>query len=310
MVLVLGAIVLGAVVVCYGTLSRNQPRVASFITVPLGTDRMLNFYAQSSATRQSCVAPHYGAVAQAEKLRDQFDVDVLSATAVFCLPRDSYNTWRPATIAYNPAVHGELDTPQKFRTHIIAAASVPAGLYRDYRNPLNNSTTIPSTNASIFILGYSKVENQLRVNAIYDVDVVRFTGGTEPAGFHASVKRYSDDSRGTGYPLVFSGGYDVFFPPSLPNATAASQWTTDGFTPIFVTFERFTRRAIRETPDTINRFKAAAERPFYFIWWPDPAARHLGAQPNTLSATDPRQAYNQMAGRTAFMFTVPMFPAM
>lgn len=310
MVLVMGAIVMGSLVVCYGTLSRNQPRVASFVAVPLGSDRMINFYALSSSTRQTCVAPHYGAVAQAEKLREQFNSDVASATAVFCLPRDSFNTWRPATITYNPTLHGELDTPQKFRTHIIAAGAAPATLFRDYRNPLNDSASTPSANSSIFVLGYSKVENQLRVNAIYDVDVIRFTGSSEPAGFHASVKRYSDDSRGTTYPLAFSGGYDVFYPPSVMNATAASQWAADGFTPLFITFERFTRLAIRESPDTINRFKAAAERPFYFIWWPDPAARHLGAQPNTLSATDPRQAYNQMAGRTAYMFTVPMFPAL
>jgi hypothetical protein len=84
---------------------------------------------------------------------------------------------------------------------------------------------------------------------------------------------------------------------------------TDDFTPLFITFERAIRRAIREA-DPINRFKMAAERPFYFVWWPDPGARHLGPQPNTLSVTDPRQAYNHMAGRTAFMFTVPMFPAL
>uniref|UniRef100_UPI00329A0C51 hypothetical protein n=1 Tax=Salmonella enterica TaxID=28901 RepID=UPI00329A0C51 len=67
--------------------------------------------------------------------------------------------------------------------------------------------------------------------------------------------------------------------------------------------------ALRESA-TIDRFKRAAERPFYFIWWPDPSARHLGAIANTFSSTDPRQAYNHMAGRTAFMFVVPMFPAL
>ena len=102
----------------------------------------------------------------------------------------------------------------------------------------------------------------------------------------------------------------MFFTPSVPNATSATQWSKDGFTPLFVTFERSTRRAFLETPDSLNRFKAAAERPFYFVWWPDPAARHLGAQPNTLAPSDPRQAYNHMGGRTAFMFTVPMFPAL
>jgi hypothetical protein len=309
-VLALGAIVLGGLVVSYGTLTRNLPRVTSFVSVPLGSDRMVNFYGASSASRETCVAPHYGSLAQAERLREAFNNDVLGATAVFCLPRESHNTWRPETIPYDPDAHEELDTPQKFRAHIIANAGAPAALFRDYRNPLNTTATAPSPNASIFILGYSKVAGKLKVNALYDIDVVRFTSTNQPAGFHASVKRYSDDPRNGDYPLTFAAGYDVFYPPSIPNPTSASQWATDGFTPLFVTFERFTRQAIRETPDTINRFKAAAERPFYFIWWPDPAARHLGAQPNTLPPGDPRQAYNHMAGRTSFMFTVPMFPAL
>ncbi|HYF37355.1 MAG TPA: hypothetical protein VD994_18790 [Prosthecobacter sp.] len=309
-VLALGAMVLGGVVVGYGTLTRDQPRVSSFVSVPLGASVVQTFYGQSSSTRQACVAPHYGALAQAEKLREQFNTDIISATAVFCLPRDAVNTWKPATIPYNPITDRELDTPQRFRAHVVAAASVPASLYRDYRNPLNDAATVPSANASIFILGYSKEVNKLKVHALYDIDVIRFTSTTNAQGFHASVKRYAEDPRGTTFPLLFSSGYDVFYPPSVMNATSASQWSTDGFTPLFVTFERYTRRSIRESPDTINRFKAAAESPFYFIWWPDPAARHLGAQANTLTAVDPRQAYNHMAGRTSFMFTVPMFPAL
>ena len=309
-VVMLSAIVMGAMVVSYGTLTRSQPNVNSFATVPLGVDRDVNFFGENKATRDTCVAPHYGTLAVAENLREEFNTDVLSATAVFCLPRDAMNTYRPATIPYNPTLHGELDTPQKFRAHLIAAGGVSASLFRDYRNPLNTTATAPSMNASIFILGYSKVENQLKVNAIYEIDVIRFIGAAEPQGYYASVRRYSEDSRGSSYALVYAAGYEVFFPPSIQSPTSATQWATDGFTPLFVTFERSTRRSIVESPETINRFKAAAERPFYFIWWPDPAARHLGPQPNTLSTTDPRQAYNQMAGRTAFMFTVPMFPAL
>jgi hypothetical protein len=96
----------------------------------------------------------------------------------------------------------------------------------------------------------------------------------------------------------------------VPNPTSTTQWAGDGFTPLFITFERTARLALRETPATIERFKRASERPFYFVWWPDPTARHLGPVPNTFATSDPRQAYNQMAGRTAFMFTVPMFPAL
>lgn len=310
LVLALSAVVIGGAVVSYGTLVKSQPNVSAVVTVPLGLTRMQNFYGLSSATLNTAMAPQYGALSQAEELREQFVSDTLSATAVFCLPRDGMNTWRPSIIAYNPALHDELDTPQKFRVHIIAAAGVPDTLYRDYRNPLNDATPVPQ-NASIFVLGYSKYAGYLKVNAIYDIDVIRFTGATEPNGLHASVKRYADAASATSpSTLVYMGGYDVFFPPSVLNPANAAQWAADGFAPLFITFERATRLALRETPAAIERFKRAAERPFYFIWWPDPAMRHLGQVANTVAATDPRQAYNQMAGRTAFMFTVPMFPAL
>jgi hypothetical protein len=310
LVLALSAVILGGAVVSYGTLVRSQPGVSSVVTVPLGLSRMQNFYGLSSDSVNVAMAPQYGALSQAEELREQFVADTLSATAVYCLPRDGTNTWKPATIPYNPALHDELDTPQKFRAHIIANASVSDTLYRDYRNPLNDATAVPQ-NASIFILGYSKYAGYLKVNAIYDIDLIRFTAKTEPNGIHASVKRYAD-STGSTTPatLSYMGGYDVFFPPSVLNPTSATQWSSDGFSPLFITFERAARLALRETPSTIERFKRAAERPFYFIWWPDPAARHLGSVAGTLPSSDPRQAYNQMAGRTAFMFTVPMFPAL
>lgn len=308
LVLALSAVVIGGAVVSYGTLVRSLPSVSSVVTVPLGSQRILNFYGIAASSVNTSMAPDYGALAQAEELREQFVADTLCATAVFCLPRDNANTWRPTIIAYDPALHDELDTPQKFRAHIVANAGVSATLYRDYRNPLNDAVSVPQ-NASIFVLGYSKYAGYLKVNALYDIDVIRFTGATEPNGFHASVKRYAESTLSAST-LGYTGGYDVFYAPSVPNPTATTQWSTDGFAPLFITFERSTRLALRETPATIERFKRAAERPFYFVWWPDPAARHLGPVASTLSTTDPRQAYNHMAGRTSFMFTVPMFPAL
>ncbi len=310
LVLALSAVILGAAVVSYGTLMRSQPSVSSMVAVPLGATRSQNFYGTLNSTVEVGMAPQYGALSLAEELREQFLTDTLSATAVYCLPRDGINTWKPSMIAYNASTDDELDTPQKFRAHIIAHASVSASLYRDYRNPLNDATSVPQ-NASIFVLGYSKYSGFLKVNAIYDIDIIRFTGATEPNGIHASVKRYADSTTSTSpSTLTYMGGYDVFFPPSIPSPTSASQWSTDSFTPLFITFERASRLALRETPTTIDRFKRAYERPFYFIWWPDPATRHLGQIANTLASSDPRQAYNQMAGRSSFMFTVPMFPAL
>lgn len=310
LVLALSAVIIGGAVISYGSLVRSQPSISSVVTVPLGAARMQNFYGSSASSLNVAMAPQYGALSQAEELREQFLTDTISATAVFCLPRDGTNTWRPSVIPYDPALHVELDTPQKFRAHIVANASVADSLYRDYRNPLNDTAVVPQ-NLSIFILGYSRYSGYLKVNAIYDIDVITFTGKTEPNGIHASVKRYAD-AVGSTTPttLTYMGGYDVFYPPSVPNPTNTTQWNKDGFTPLFITFERATRLALRETPTTIERFKRASERPFYFIWWPDPAVRHLGPVTNTFAATDPRHAYNHMAGRTSFMLVVPMFPAL
>lgn len=311
LVLALGAVVLGGAVVSYGTLVRNQPRVASFVTVPLGAQRMQRFYSISGKSAQDTPqAPHYGSIAEAEKLREQFHADVISSTAVFCLPRDGDNTWKPSSIPYDPSLHAELDTPQAFRDHLVSNVGVSISLYRDYRNPLGTRDTEPSENMTIFILGYSKDPAALRVIALYDIDVIRFTGRNEPNGFHASVKRFTTHPSTPTSDLAYAGGYQVFYGPSVIDAVSARQWQTDGFTPLFVTFERGSRSALREFPVTIDRFKKAAEQPFYFVWWPDPAARHLGPVTSALPSTDPRQAYNHMAGRTSYMFTVPMFPAL
>lgn len=310
LVVALSAVVISGAVISYGTLVRSQPNISSVVMVPLGQTRVMNFYGQNANTMNVGMAPQYGALSLAEELREQFLTDTLSATAVFCLPRDDINTWRPSVIAYNPALHDELDTPQKFRAHVVANAGAPSSLYRDYRNPLNDGTAVPK-NASIFVLGYSKYPGYLKVAAIYDIDVIRFTGSAEPAGIYASVRRYADAaSTSTPSTLAYTGGYDVFYPPSVQLPATATSWAADSFAPIFITFERAARLALRETPATIGRFKRASERPFYFIWWPDPTMRHLGVTSSSLASNDPRQAYNHMAGRTSFMFTVPMFPAL
>lgn len=313
LVISLSAIVLGSIVVVYGTLARNQPNVGSVVSVALDDTRLRNFYSSTDAERRNTsTAPSYGALAVAEEMREQFYHDVISATAVFCLPRNIDNVWKPSYIPYDRLTDDEIDTPQKFRAHIIRKGLVPSSLYLDLRNPGTSSAAIP-TNASIFILSYTDQSQYLRVQAIYDIDVIRFVDAKGPLGFHASVKRFTDPfpvvAGNVSYSLVFSGGYSVFYPPADPTAKAAADFSKDGFTPLFVTFERYTRLALKEST-AIDRFKLAAERPFYFIWWPDPAAHHLGAQANTASPTTPQQAYNHMAGRTSFMFTVPLFPAL
>ena len=132
-VLALSALILGSIVVGYGTVVRSRPGVATLVTVPLGTARAAAFAypGQTGTSRNVVTAPHYGMMAQAEELREQFHADVVSATAVFCLPREDVSNYRPWSIPYDPLLHGELDTPQKFREHLVALGVTPMP-FRDY----------------------------------------------------------------------------------------------------------------------------------------------------------------------------------
>ena len=191
-VLSLSAFILGSLVVSFGTISRSRANVSSSVTAALGSARLANYYNNTNSQQEvTPTAPNYGTMAIAENLREQFYADIVGATAVFCLSRDGLNTYRPHFINYNPEVHGEIDGPERFREHLVTGISaVPATLFKLYRNPFNTPASIPTTNASIFILGFSEDANRLRVNAIYEIDVVRFTARTSPQGFHASVRRW------------------------------------------------------------------------------------------------------------------------
>jgi hypothetical protein len=127
LVLALGAMVIGGVVVSFGTLIRNQPRVSSVVTLNIGT-RLTAFYGVGGTTINVNTAPNYGAVAMAEKLREQFHSDIISATAVFCLGRDATvaNTFHPTTIPFDPTTDATLDTPTRFLAHLRSKSLVSA----------------------------------------------------------------------------------------------------------------------------------------------------------------------------------------
>lgn len=303
MVLTLAAVVIGGVVVSYGTIVRNFNRVGSYVEVPLPSTTVLNYYGASGTSRTCSTAPSYGVHALADRLREQFWSDVTTATAVFCLARNGLNTYRPAWVPYVVGTDRELDTPQAFREHLITRAGIPATLFRSERGfsaPTTGSTLI---NGSIYILGYSDDPANIKVQAIYDIDFVKVNS---PQGIYASVRRYAPQSAVLGATTVssYTNGYEVFYPPS-----SATTWTTDGFSPLFVAFERSSRKALAEGVAT-DRFKQAAGMPFYMLWWPDPAARNLAAVPNSLPLSDVRSAYNHQGGRTGYMMVVPMFPAL
>jgi hypothetical protein len=190
-----------------------------------------------------------------------------------------------------------MDTPEAFRTYLNSSVTGASTIFTtSYRN------AGVTQNYSIFIMGYSPNATSIPVLAIYDVDIIPAqdpnSTGTR-IGSYASVKRFVAG--------LISEYYDVIY---------LTGDATDQFYPGVVAFERRSRLAVAEGA-AIDRFKVAAEKPFYFVFWPDPARDSIKLPlPNTAAtlnpdyaATDPRQAYNHMAGRTSFMFTIPMFPS-
>ena len=330
-----GAIVVSAAVVAFGSFARIQPRVGSRVTVPLPTGSLMAYYGVNQSTRETAVAPNYGVLAKAEMLRERFLADTLSATAVFCLSRSQPNSYHPRLIPYDPAESTAipLDSHVNFRKHLESKLLVPVGAFNgsssfDFHSP----TPVPSTatntlgdtynyGASIFVLGFSPYATQMQVTAVYDIDVDKVAlpvllSNRKRGGFYGSVKRWAYDPGSSQVRLT--DYYDVFYPPSNEdtfrdpaNRDREPIWpqTNDQFAPLWVSFERRSRRTGAVASD---RFRIAKAMPFYFVWWPDPAVRNLGAtravlQPPSTSVA--RAEYYHMAGRTAFMFTVPMFPA-
>jgi hypothetical protein len=295
----LGSMIVGAAALGYHTLVLAQRSYTSVTTVRIGSAAMKPFYGSTSNSITTFVAPNYGSVARAEALREKFIADTVSAIAVYCLPRatGTYNTIHPAAIT-SPGHGTAMDTPEAFRLYINTVVPNASAIFNQ---SFRNTAALPCY--TIFILGYSANPTTIPVIAVYDIDLITATDAADfvtTVGTYASVRRYTAATLSAYYDILYKTG----------NATQS-------FTPPVVAFERRTRKAIVEGSTTIDRFKVAAEQPFYFIFWPDPAREYLNLPlPNTVSSlnpsfatTDPRKAYNHMAGRTSYMFTVPMFPS-
>jgi hypothetical protein len=296
----IGAVILGAAALTYSTVTRGQRQFTQTASVSLPDGALSNFYGGSGTNVFAYIAPNLGSVARAESMRERFLADIAQAVAVYCLYRadNVFNTFRPATIP-SPAYGVALDTPEAFRAWLATEVPASAPIFTSYRN------TGVTPNISIFVLGYSGTATTIPVLAVYDMDLVQATnpnGTGAVIGTHASVRRY------------VSGALTAYYDVVYPVATGQRE----SWSPPVVAFERRSRLAVTEGATTIDRFKVAAEQPFYFIFWPDPAedtlalprdAEPFGELNGTYATTDPRRAYNHMAGRTSFMFTVPMFPS-
>lgn len=308
----IAAIVFGVGALLYHTVSVHQKRHSSYASVTLGAALIQNYYELTDTGGAIDVfeAPHYGRAAMAENLRARFWDDIRYASAVYCLGRDVPNTVRPDYIPLAVGIDGRtLDTPDKFRLHLASVLPASADIFTAWRGASTQ------TCGTIYIIRPGAFTDGLDIQAIYEIDINRTT---EPLGTYASVRRYQSDSTGT---MIRTDFYDVFY--SAERGKDVLTYDTDGnpiiptlnsievFSPIFVMHERRERMAFSET--AYNKFKKAAEMPFYFIWWPDPAASNLRGESvpyASYSSNATLAAYGNMGGKTAFMLTVPMFPGL
>jgi hypothetical protein len=316
-VLALGAVVLSGVMVTYGTLMAGRTNINETVEVVMPAARAANFFGPGApGVRTIPVAPNYGALARAEKLREEFNRDALGAASIFCLyrrPSVVSNTLRFNWFPYNAMTDGQIDSPRAFYDFLVRKYPVAATVFEAPANPgaAAPPSKVPDAHATIFMTSFTAEPDKVAILATYEVDVIRYEG-LRPWGFYASVRKYSFNAANvTALESAFVSGFEVFFQPSMRVVTSPTQFSTEGFNPLFIMFDRAVRRSVVE--DSVlgrDRFKVAGEQPFYFIWWPDPAMTDLASMPLSGQPREARRAYNHMGGRTSFMFTVPIFPAL
>lgn len=273
----IGAGVIMVAVLAYGAISRNGP---SRHQANVRLTNAASLYTTTNTLIAVSEAPSFAAASMAESMRERLLRDISSASSVCCLSRNKANaTGLRVTNLALPTNFDErqMVTPENFRTNLIEP--VP-NVYTAY----SGATT--ATNLSIYILGNSGSTTNVLVNAIYETD---FVNTADPPGVYASVRRYVGTTM-TDY-------YHVFYPGQ-----------TNDFSPLAVFFEK---ESLGTTGTAaIDRYRKAENRPFYFVWWPDPARKNLSSdyQPETLDATNSRFIYSGMSGATSLFFVIPAFP--
>ena len=277
--MVIGAGVIMVAVLAYGAITRNGPsRRQANVTLT----NAAAYYGTTNSLIAVSEAPSFASAAMAESMRERLLGDIATASAVCCLGRNKANPsgLRVTNLALptNFDVRGMV-TPENFRTNLIEPLQ---NAYVAYTGATTNST-----NLSMYILGYSGTSTNVIVKAIYETDLVSLT--SNPPGVYASVRRYVGSTM-TDY-------YHVFYPGQA-----------NSFGPLAAYFDQASLGASGNT--NIDRYRQAAGRPFYFVWWPDPARINLASSssPESLNNTNPRWDYSGMAGATSFFFVIPAFP--
>jgi hypothetical protein len=278
----IGAAVMSAGIMAYSSIVVGGPSRTKSFDVPISSATFQILYGQSSSNVAVSQAPDYAAAAMAESMRVALERDVSSSVAVFCLAREGLSSvaMRPTslTVATNFDAR-TLSSPEDFRAFLDPAASVFTAF----------SGAMTTENSSTYILGRSTTASEVRVRAIYETDMIPTA---DPAGIYASVRRYEGTSL-TGY-------YHVFY-PDRPGVAQS-------FQPHAVFFSK---EALATGVAAADTFRRAANRPFYFLWWPDPSVstlETLTSPESGLSTTEPRAEYYNMKEKTSLFFVLPAFP--
>jgi len=281
----IGAAVITAAVVGFGVIS-NLSSGSGSANIELPGGAITDLYGADSSFITVGANPNYFQGIQARQLKDRLVRDAASATAIFCLGRNFRGSpaIRPLSLRVQPNTDFRTNTsPDAFRdTFSAQLGSFPTG----QTGALNWAQ-----NASIFVLGtldnVLQSSNNLAVLAIYEVD---FVPTAEPTGgTFASVRRFSGTNNS-----VPTDYYHAVYPGEANGA--------NGFRPIAAFFPR-------SAVGGGGAFALATNRPFSFVWWPDPLVSRLegAAVP---SGTSVPGSYANMADRTGLFFVLPTFPSL
>ncbi|MEM7386958.1 MAG: prepilin-type N-terminal cleavage/methylation domain-containing protein [Verrucomicrobiota bacterium] len=265
------AFITGAVLV-YQNVTSGQRHLSDYSDVTLPTGVLAQLYeGQTGDTLTAYWAPNYGRATRADSLRNQFYADIEDAAAVYCLARVGTATLRPTMIPLvDSALGTNLDSSEAFRSHLESEVTGATGIFKSYTGASTD------TSGSIFVLGRSVAIDELNVLAVYEIDLVQ---ATAPTGTLASVRRYNGSS--------LNGYYDIFYSEKAPG----------DFGTLFAEFQKELRLAVSET--TLDKFKKAKDRPFYLVWWPDPAVSELTVVPKRNEHTKTNRKSCKHGGESA-----------
>lgn len=274
----IGAAIVATAVVAYGTITRFGAERRTREDVRLNAGVLASLYGMNGTSVSVNRAPSYSDGAMAEALRNQFWEDVDTATAVYCLARTdpAGNSVRVTNLAMTNSTNARtLSSPEAFRSFLAGVLPASSGTFVPFSGAATNTGT------SIYVLNTSTNLSAVNVRSIYEVDLL---ATTSPAGIYATVRRYQGTNC-TGY-------YHAFY-----SGATNTGWPLAAY---------FRKSAIPGTGVAANdAYLRAAERPFYFLWWPDPMIGRLPPAPGGVPPD-----FTRMGGATSFFFVVPAFPAL